>query len=438
MPNIINYYEELKISKSLDVNEINQELSKLERTWRRRELVSPDKSAKIIALIIEAREVFRTDATRHNYDQLLQGEKPNQDSKAASDQLQMEKYKNDTLSFFYSKQYDLSLITINKALSLMTELNIEDSAILSLAANVYRHNGDVPMALDYINRAIIADTKDPMSYFIKAAILGDSGNVVQKRNNLKISIDIADKNYLPIKKEILGVYARSLYFEYPQDKIRAEQYAREASKLGETWGNAHDVLNAVKQAIETAERQRENEARQKAEQEQRERERQAQLEKKAQEEKRRQEEAKRQKAKEIEKNRKLDQAERMCHVAGIMYIAVFVVTTVLLCILAQKEIDRSLFAWFYVISSFATYTFYRYARALNGGNDNILHPVEDAASVFSVVCELCMLPASFGYALLGPKGSMELFEPIMILGIIIVAIDTIVCWQIGKKHRQSF
>lgn len=255
---MVDYYSELKIDKSLGIVDINKALSKLESTWRRRELTNPERATKMLSLILEARRVFQTEAARRKYDQQLDG-KTEQHSKEVQDRLQMEKLKSDAISFFNSEQYDLALITINRAMSLMTRLNIEDSSILSLAADIYRHNGDHRTALDYINRAILAEPDDPMNYLIKAAIVGDVG---QKRNNLKIAIDIASRNnFLTIKKEILGVYAHSLYFENPTDRAQAEQYAREALRLGETWGNAQEVIGAIeneqlrrKQQQEEAER----------------------------------------------------------------------------------------------------------------------------------------------------------------------------------------
>lgn len=271
MPNIVNYYEELKIESSLSIDELNRELSKLESTWRRRELNSPEKATRMLALILEAREVFRSNETRLRYDQALENanRKPDHNHEATS---QMDKLKSDSISFFNSKQYDLALITINKALSFMSGLNVEDAAILSLAADIYRYNGDNRTALAYINRAILADSEDPMNYLIKAAVVED---VTQKRNNLKIAISIADRNsFTTIKKEILGVYARSLYFENPTDRAQAEQYAREALRLGETWGNAQEVIDAIENAIEQKRRQeqqrREDEERRAREQAERE------------------------------------------------------------------------------------------------------------------------------------------------------------------------
>lgn len=65
---IINYYEALNLDRELSTVEINTELSKLETVWKRREITNPEKAAKMKALIIDARDVFKTDATRRLYD----------------------------------------------------------------------------------------------------------------------------------------------------------------------------------------------------------------------------------------------------------------------------------------------------------------------------------------------------------------------------------
>jgi len=116
---LINYYAELKIDSSLGINDINRELSKLESTWRRRELTSPDKAAKMIVLILEAREIFKTEASRRQYDKKLTGEDKKAEQRSREDQnrLQMEKSRSDAVKFFKSEQYDLALLTINNSLS---------------------------------------------------------------------------------------------------------------------------------------------------------------------------------------------------------------------------------------------------------------------------------------------------------------------------------
>lgn len=68
---ITDYYEKLNLDNSLSVSELNTELSRLETVWKRREITNPEKAAKMLLYIIEARKVFQTDSTRASYDKAL-------------------------------------------------------------------------------------------------------------------------------------------------------------------------------------------------------------------------------------------------------------------------------------------------------------------------------------------------------------------------------
>ena len=65
---VANYYEVLSLNRSLSTEEINTELSRLETIWKRSEITNPEKAAKMNALIIDARDVFKSDVTRRAYD----------------------------------------------------------------------------------------------------------------------------------------------------------------------------------------------------------------------------------------------------------------------------------------------------------------------------------------------------------------------------------
>ena len=66
-----NFYEELGLDRSKRIDEINTELSKLESTWKRREITNPEKATTMLALIIRARKAFASDAARRSYDNEL-------------------------------------------------------------------------------------------------------------------------------------------------------------------------------------------------------------------------------------------------------------------------------------------------------------------------------------------------------------------------------
>lgn len=65
---VVNYYDELHLDKGLSTEDLNTELSRLETVWKRREITNPEKAAKMSALIIDARKVFKTNETRKEYD----------------------------------------------------------------------------------------------------------------------------------------------------------------------------------------------------------------------------------------------------------------------------------------------------------------------------------------------------------------------------------
>lgn len=65
---IVDYYEVLNLNRDFSTEEINAELSRLETAWKRREITNPEKAAKMSVLIIDARDVFKNDATRRAYD----------------------------------------------------------------------------------------------------------------------------------------------------------------------------------------------------------------------------------------------------------------------------------------------------------------------------------------------------------------------------------
>lgn len=396
MAGIVNYYEELGIGKELGLGEINAEIVKLKRVWIQREINQPEKARRMLVLIDDAEAAFRSESTRAKYDRDLEQASRESASNINPEKQEYEKWTNSTREYAGTRQYDLALIALEKALTFSQAH--EDEELLCLAASIYKENKNYNAALRSINEAIIISPQTSVYYYnkgqifsamldegrmtitddqwndyvkkeleaykaayVKAAENGETGDGVSAYSErivknlfsrvcfsrelrnfeelevaameagdrlggrgildyivlweksagdrkadriftermrwlLKIALSITDKSgNTQDKAEILGIYTHSLYFDNPRDPGQAEQCAREALQLGETWGNAQAVLDAVKQANEAAERQRkEYEARQKAEQEKREREerrrREAEQKRERDEQRRREEE----------------------------------------------------------------------------------------------------------------------------------------------------
>lgn len=93
---VVNYYEELNLSRELSTEELNTELTKLEAVWKRREITNPEKAAKMSALIIDARNAFKTDSARREYDVSLS---PTQRGPAPAEQKhKVEQWQLDAIS----------------------------------------------------------------------------------------------------------------------------------------------------------------------------------------------------------------------------------------------------------------------------------------------------------------------------------------------------
>lgn len=254
-----DYYAELNIDSSLGVDEINKELSKLENTWKRRELTNPEKATKMLAIIIDAREVFKSTTTKNRYDRELaeskQQSKPVDSNQQRKDEIK--KWRTDADTYYDRGEYDLAKIAVDRALALVADSSDDD--LYSLAAAVYMEVGEHSVALSFINNAIVTNPQNGLHYMVKAGIYGRSASALkfsdrykssqyyeEERKTLQIGLNVANSTGdTYAKSRLLGALAFSLYFEANPDRVRAEELAREALALGENLGNAQKVIDAV-------------------------------------------------------------------------------------------------------------------------------------------------------------------------------------------------
>ncbi len=133
---MVDYYSELNIDSGLSVDEINKELSKLENTWKRRELTSPEKATKMLALIIDARDVFKSTAAKSRYDREL-AESKNQSKSVDPNQQRkddIQKWRTDADRYYDSGEFDLARIAVDRALALVIDNSDDD--LYALAASI--------------------------------------------------------------------------------------------------------------------------------------------------------------------------------------------------------------------------------------------------------------------------------------------------------------
>lgn len=296
-----NYYEELKLSSSLDTAALYRELSKLESLWRRREVTNPEKAAKMIALIVEAQEKFKDEQSRRAYDLLLdQSKRKFEQADPNTERLRsFMEWRKKAVSFNDEKQYDLAKSALDRALSYMPA-DYEDSLFFNQAALIYVDNNDGNAAIDSINKAIVIDSDIPDYYLTKGLAfttlsngryvnIGDKQTFREKGEEmfLKARELAVRKNLSVVRANAAGALA--FYYNSINDEARAETFAQEAVQYGDTWGNGQEVLDIIKkrkeerekarqeqQRREEEERRRQEESRRKYKEQQQEQERQKQ------------------------------------------------------------------------------------------------------------------------------------------------------------------
>lgn len=256
---MVDYYAELNIDSSLGVDEVNKELSKLENTWKRRELTSPEKATKMLALIIDAREVFKSTTTKSRYDRELaeskQQSKPVDPNQQRKDDIQ--KWKTDADAYYDRGEYDLAKIAVDRALAIVADSSDDD--LYALAASVYIEVGEYNAALSFINNAIVTSPQNGLHYLVKAGIYGRSASALkfndrykssqhyeEERKALRLGLNVASSAGDAFARgRLMGALAFSLYFEPNPDTVKAEELAKEALALGENLGNAQKVIDAA-------------------------------------------------------------------------------------------------------------------------------------------------------------------------------------------------
>lgn len=260
---MVDYYEELKLGKTLSLQEINKEISLLESTWTQRQINVPEKATKMLALVIDARVAFKTDSSRAEYDRALEDSKreplaSDTDSERAKS---FEKWYSDAKGYVGS-QNDLAKVAIDKALQYATSETI-DQGFYRLAALIYSFSGNHIQALDFANQAIVIAPEDHISYGTKGDVLENYINKISAHNSetndlneqmvstFKIAVEKAktngDNNEVGRSLEKLDrIYYYNNYFIRNGNNVPvAEAYAQEATNFG--WGDryAKDVLHDI-------------------------------------------------------------------------------------------------------------------------------------------------------------------------------------------------
>ena len=249
MPNLVDYYTELNISKESSLEEINAELTKLKRVWIQREINQPEKARKMLTLIDDACEVFKTEATKAKYNRDLEDSKKEVhdtlDSTDAERKEIAKKWYNQGLNYSISHQFDLAAQSFDQALLYCRQGDNNYCSIYDRAAVAYKSVKNYDKAIDCINKAIIENpknldyytTKENIFFAIKFEVLDDlehgrqadidalNSAVQKQREVLKYILQEGEKQ--DSFKDVtyaLDQLASTWYWDDPVNKILALQY----------------------------------------------------------------------------------------------------------------------------------------------------------------------------------------------------------------------
>lgn len=263
---MIDFYEELNLDPQSSVAELGRTLTQLESTWKRREINNPEKATKKLALILEARNVFASEASKSEYDHNLAESKkaPVQTDYNAERREKYLQYISQAEKYYFSgNQQDLALEAIRRAQQYYDPTQ-PDAYFSYLCAVVKCDAGDLHGALSDITDAIVTDDSEPTYYRWKSIILRELYNSVllsdsndlqtarsymaQSKNNaekaLALAEQIGDKEEQMLCLEIL---ADSYSLVYDADYDKAERYANRAIAMGDTKPELQQLLLDIKQ-----------------------------------------------------------------------------------------------------------------------------------------------------------------------------------------------
>lgn len=263
---MIDYYEELNLNPEESAADISRALNQLESTWKRREINNPEKATKILAVILDAREAFKSETTKAEYDRNLEeSKKPSEPyDYDAERKAQFQYYRAQAEEYYFNnKQPDLALEAVKKAFQYQTPDSM-DGAFLFLSSLIRYDAGDLDGALSDVTSAISVDSSKASYYVFRAEIFGDFFNaaisdpndfqtarkyLAQNKLNYEKALEIAKQNGdREIQIASLEALAESYSLIYDSDFERAENYAKQAQELGDTNVELQRIMENIREA----------------------------------------------------------------------------------------------------------------------------------------------------------------------------------------------
>ena len=264
----VNYYEELNLDESFSVEEIQEELSRLEKLWNNRLITSPEKATAMLNLIAEAFEVFKDESTKKEYDSELSKEDQDtspEDSANYERQGKFITFYLQAMNFMKSDEYDLALKATENALANIDGSNIPED-FYAFAAGVFFSNSRYSEALNAVNNAILLNSSDCSLYLQKGSIIMGEGEIKGERDKNNINkaarcyekaIELSRENgNKDVEGRSLGAYSHCLLLlaSNSSELQIAKQTAELALQVGDSSDYAQEVLKEINSILNKAEK----------------------------------------------------------------------------------------------------------------------------------------------------------------------------------------
>lgn len=246
MSSIVNYYEKLHLSQDMAADDIDFELIKLEKVWRKRELSQPEKAADMIGLIKGAKEVFKSEDAKKAYDEALRKsmEAPAKEDPDSGRKAAFEKWAGKAEEFFQSGDTDLAESAMEKALQYYDE-KTENDEFLAGVAQIYFNSRQPDRAVQYINKAIMIDQSNWEYLLLKGNALRMKGDINGAEESYRKAGDVAGrKNDVRGSAYMQGILADFL-LRVKGEHNSAHMLAGYSVKNGDPSGLAAAVLKEI-------------------------------------------------------------------------------------------------------------------------------------------------------------------------------------------------
>lgn len=246
MGSLINYYEELHLSQTAAADDLDFELLRQEKTWRKRELSQPEKAADMIALITDARKAFRSEESKAEYDEALarSQQAPEKEEPDKERNELFEKWLNKAAAFYESGDTDLAEAAMEKALSYYNE-KTEDDEFLSRVAQIYFDNGQPDKALSFINKALMINMSNWRYLYLKGAILLSKSETAAAYDSYCKALNIAIKQSDTDAEGYMQGVIADFQLKVNGDTAAAYQMAKKAVNNGDPTGFATVIIREM-------------------------------------------------------------------------------------------------------------------------------------------------------------------------------------------------